>query len=143
MAIIKQFDKRTGIVYAYESISYYVPELRQSRSKRRLIGRVDPQSGEIVPTGKRGRPRKSGAAVPESTQASSITRLELENTRAKQELIEAKRTNQELTNEVKELKRQITATSKFVSEMVSAVNHLSDIMNQAATRFPVDLDELS
>lgn len=58
MAIVKQTNKRTGITYAYESHSYRDPETHQPKSKRRLIGRVDDATGEIIPT--RGRRRKSG-----------------------------------------------------------------------------------
>lgn len=50
MAIIYQHDKRSGITYAYESISFWDKEKKQSRAKRTLIGRVDSVSGEIVPT---------------------------------------------------------------------------------------------
>ena len=50
MAIIYQHDKRSGITYAYESKSYWDKEKKTSRAKRTLIGRVDPDSGEIVPT---------------------------------------------------------------------------------------------
>ena len=58
-AIIHQTDKRSGITYAYESISYWDKEKKQSRAKRRLIGRVDPVSGDIVPTDGRGRKDKT------------------------------------------------------------------------------------
>lgn len=55
MAIIKQFDKRSGITYAYESHSYWDPEKKMTRAKRKLIGRIDPETGEIVPTDGRNR----------------------------------------------------------------------------------------
>lgn len=50
MAIIYQHDKRSGITYAYESISYWDKEKKMSRAKRTLIGRVDPVTGEINAT---------------------------------------------------------------------------------------------
>lgn len=50
MGIIFQTDKRSGITYAYENKAFWDKEKKQSRSKRTLIGRVDPQTGEIVPT---------------------------------------------------------------------------------------------
>lgn len=50
MGIVYQTDKRSGITYAYENQSFWDKELQRSRSKRKLIGRVDPASGEIVPT---------------------------------------------------------------------------------------------
>src|SRR5690554_526781 len=57
--IVYQKDKRSGITYAYESVSYWDKEKKQSRAKRTLIGRVDPHSGEIVPTDGRGRKEQS------------------------------------------------------------------------------------
>jgi hypothetical protein len=57
MGIIHQHDKRSGITYAYESKSYWDKERKMSRAKRTLIGRVDPDTGEIVPTDGRGRKR--------------------------------------------------------------------------------------
>lgn len=62
MAIIKQYHKDTDTTYVYESISYWDAEKGQSRSKRKCIGKIDPETGEIIPTGKRGRKKKEAAA---------------------------------------------------------------------------------
>jgi hypothetical protein len=51
-AIVHQTNKITGITYAYESISYWDKEKQQSRANRVCIGKVDPKTGEIVPTRK-------------------------------------------------------------------------------------------
>ena len=59
MAIVKQTNKRTGLTYAYESHSYRDPVTHQPKSKRKLIGRVDDVTGEIIPTRVR---RKKGDA---------------------------------------------------------------------------------
>ena len=56
MAIIHQHDKRSGLTYAYESHSYWDKEKKMTRAKRTLIGRVDPETKEIIPTD--GRCRK-------------------------------------------------------------------------------------
>lgn len=57
MATVKQLDKRSGITYVYESVSYWDREKKQPRSRRTLIGRLDPATGEIVPTDGRGKRR--------------------------------------------------------------------------------------
>jgi hypothetical protein len=62
MAIIHQHDKRSGITYAYESHSYWDKEKKTSRAKRTLIGRVDPVTGEIIPTD--GRNKKDKVETP-------------------------------------------------------------------------------
>ena len=46
--IVYQVDKKTGVKYAYESVSYWDKEKQQPRSKRRYIGKVDPETGEII-----------------------------------------------------------------------------------------------
>lgn len=57
MAIINQHDKRSGITYVYESVSYWDKEKQQPRAKRKLIGKRDPETGEIIPTDGRGKRR--------------------------------------------------------------------------------------
>ena len=52
-AIVYQTNKKTGVTYAYESISYWDKEKRQSRAKRKCIGRVDPETQKIIPTHKK------------------------------------------------------------------------------------------
>ena len=47
-AIVNQTDKRSGITYAYQSVSYWDKEKKQSRAMRTLIGRVDKETGEII-----------------------------------------------------------------------------------------------
>ena len=59
MAVLFQRDKRSGVTYAYESISWWDKEKKQSRSRRRLIGRVDPATGHVVQTD--GRMRRAKA----------------------------------------------------------------------------------
>ena len=46
--IVFQTNKQTGIKYAYESISYWDKDKKQARSKRKYIGRVDSETGEII-----------------------------------------------------------------------------------------------
>lgn len=50
MGIICQTNNDIGITYAYENKAFWDKEKKQSRAKRKLIGRVDPVTGEIVPT---------------------------------------------------------------------------------------------
>lgn len=73
-SIIKKLNKQTGITYVYESESYWDKEKQQPRSKRKLIGKIDPETGEIVPTGRKGRPKKESC---DGIQGSSGVDLEL------------------------------------------------------------------
>jgi transposase len=50
MGIVYLTNKKTGITYAYNNEPYWDKEKQQSRAKRTLIGKVDPQTGAIIPT---------------------------------------------------------------------------------------------
>lgn len=47
-SIVYQTNKQTGITYAYKSVSYWDKEKKQPRSKRQYLGRVDPETGDII-----------------------------------------------------------------------------------------------
>lgn len=77
VAIIYQTDKRSNITYAYEAEYIWDKEKKQSRSRRKLIGRVNQETGEVLPTdgrmkktkGIKEEPPKKRGPVP-TTQAS-------------------------------------------------------------------------
>ena len=61
MAIVKVHNKTRNVTYVYESVSYWDKELKQPRSHRKLIGRIDPTTGDVVSTCKR---KKGDTSVP-------------------------------------------------------------------------------
>lgn len=74
-SIVKHTDKRSGITYAYESVSYWDKETKMPRCRRKLIGRVDPQTGEIRPTDGRCRKNSPYQKTEESPQEKILQRL--------------------------------------------------------------------
>lgn len=70
MSITKSYNHRTKTTYAYETSYEWDPSRQKRVQRKHCIGQFDPETGEIIPNGKRGRP--SGSAVPvQSEQASS------------------------------------------------------------------------
>ena len=67
MSLVKLKDKRTGTTYIYESESYWDKEKKQPRSRRKFIGKLDEETGEIVPTGKSGRKKSSKTETAENS----------------------------------------------------------------------------
>lgn len=63
MAIVTQTDKRTGIIYAYETQYHWDKEKKQSCAKRVCVGKVDPITGEIIPTCGRDKKLEEKATV--------------------------------------------------------------------------------
>ena len=99
MAIIKQFDKRSGQTYVYDSKSYYDKEKKCSRAKRTLIGKLDSETGEIIPTDGRNKGAKSkpDSPAPEIDSDKRIQELEDEN--------------RQLKLQIKALKKELERTS--------------------------------
>ena len=48
--LVYQTNKKTGVVYVYENHPYWSKEKRQSRAKRKCIGKLDAKTGKIIPT---------------------------------------------------------------------------------------------
>ena len=71
MAIVHVYNRARGVTYVYDSHSYWDKDLKQPRSTRKLIGKLDPVTGEIVPTGKRGRTKQE--QDPEKKSGHSVT----------------------------------------------------------------------
>ncbi len=99
-ASVYQTDKRSGITYAYENQSFWNPELKRSKSKRKLIGRVDPKTKEIIPTDGRCRKRSpSYVAEPDAyVMPKNIKELKTEVLRLLKENAELKDQIRKLTD---------------------------------------------
>ena len=102
MAIIKQYDKRSGITYVYDSKSYYDKEKKCSRAKRTLIGKIDPDTGEIIPTDGRNKRAKSKPVSTSASESDKDKRI------------------QELEDENRQLKLQISALKKEIDRIISS-----------------------
>ena len=48
MANVNQENKKTGVTYVYESEAYWDKEKQQSRSRRKCIGKLDPETGKLI-----------------------------------------------------------------------------------------------
>ena len=113
MAIIKQYHKDTDTTYVYESISYWDEEKKQYRSKRRVIGKLDPETGEIIPTGKRGRKPKEASAQPAGVTAELPQLYEDSQARIKELTLMIDKKDHEIAGLRKEIRRLKDALSQI------------------------------
>ena len=63
--------RRGDTVYVYSSHSYWDKEAKQHKTDRKLIGKLDPVTGEVVPTRKYVRKQASASDAP-AEQANSV-----------------------------------------------------------------------
>lgn len=68
---INHLNKKTGITYVYESISYWDKVKKQPRTKQVCIGKLDKDSGEFIPS-KRLNSEQAAARDPQVTAKAQI-----------------------------------------------------------------------
>jgi len=100
MAVIYQHDKRSGITYAYESFSYWDKEKKMTRAKRKLIGRLNKETGEIVPTDGRNRGEKVKEPIGKESDYKVLYEKMLKKYAAQEALVTS------LKKELKKLKKK-------------------------------------
>jgi hypothetical protein len=65
-------DKKTGAVYVYSVESYWDKEKKAPRDRQTYLGKLDPETGEVIPSKKKGRVAERGAAAPGVTVSSRV-----------------------------------------------------------------------
>ena len=131
MAIIKQYHKDSNTTYVYESQYYWDSAKGQSRSKRRLIGKLD-ENGKVVPTGKRGPKKKEAADTPAAdpvspqpistsdADAKLIRQLKIDNTRLKDKAAALERENTRLRGSIKKASQWMAQIQELYGETLES-----------------------
>lgn len=101
MPIVKCTNK-DGRTYAYLSTSYYDKEKKASRPKKKYLGRVDPETGEIIPP--KGR-RTSAQA--EEAKKDPIAAAKKESEQLRRELLEANLKNEDDEITIRGLREEV------------------------------------
>lgn len=115
MAIVK-YKNQSGVTYAYESISEWDPVKKQSRPKRKYLGRVDPETGEIIATaGKRGRPRKTAAAQ----DAAAVGETDYRN--LYKECSAALKKSEETVRRLEQEKEDLASLNRQLADAISSI----------------------
>lgn len=110
MAIIKQTNKKTGVTYVYDSHSYWDKERKQHRSDRKLLGKIDPESGEIVPTRKKKEPDSAGGRP-----SVSVRDFEAKMAKKDEEI-------QNLRNKIGEIQKELKEKDRILDRIRSIIS---------------------
>lgn len=121
MHYVKSKDNRTGITYVYESESYWDKEKQQPRARRKLIGKIDEETGEIIPTGSRGRKKSvsSQETAEQSDHESVASEAALQIKELSRQIWEKDLEIQRLTAENEKLHREKLSFLKSLNELAA------------------------
>lgn len=119
MSCIVYRTDAAGRTYAYSSESYWDKNKKQSRSKRTYLGRVNPDTGQIIMGRQDGKNYKP-IRTPDPTVAENAVILELQDTvhRLKDEISALKADNQKLNGQVSKMKTVCRNISNMTADML-------------------------
>ena len=113
---------KNGITYVYEVESKWIPELKQPRSIKTCLGRINPETGELEPTGPRGRrPKKASSGdqpVSDLEKLRDELKISQKNTAALEKRVEY------LQNELAKLQQADEARNVKVAEIIRRLKEL-------------------
>lgn len=111
MATIYQTNKKTGITYVIESESYWDKEKQQPRSHRTIIGKIDPDTGEVVPTKKYNREKKASSPSKASSSGDPVNSAALNE-------------SGDLAEHIRELEQQIIQLREEKEALIRDLNRV-------------------
>ncbi len=122
MAIVRQHHKDTGTTYVLTNERYWDPEAKKTRSRRKIIGKIDPETGEIIPTGRR----------PEEKEVTALTakvrELEIQNTELQTRVNLLERENMKLRAKEEDVGRLRTDNRRMKNIIKGARNSAFEIL---------------
>lgn len=120
MALIRQYRKATNTTYVYDAECKYDPEKKQTTYvHRRLVGKIDPITNEMIPTGKPGRPRKKSTNVQEDHESKKAE--DIDHT-----IKEYQDSIAQLRHELDEEKRRNARMAKIIQSMRKLLDMAGD-----------------
>ena len=126
---VRSRDSRTGTVYVYQVIeNYWDKEKQQARNKRILVGRIDPSTGNVVPTGPRGRPRRKQSEKPSMDDGTDykalyektcedLSRLEVQHNNMKVLMESLVRSHENTVAQIRELQTKVNKEYEVIQRL--------------------------
>lgn len=123
MSTIVYQTNSNGIKYAYESVSYWDKDKKAPRSKRKYIGKVDPETGDIIPprSGKKVSTGKTPMQAGNPSNDPEVATL-------RSELVRKEKETEALKKELSDTKIKYSAAMRTLSEICASA---SDALNTA------------
>lgn len=121
MGLVHNYNKKTGVTYIYEATNFWDREKRRTRSVRRLVGKLDPASGDIILTGRKGKP---GQNMGQEDEPLTISQGESEARARIVELEAVIRKQQEMIWHLQRQNAQLSKTLKNISALSDRTNTL-------------------
>ena len=120
MSRVYQYDNRVDVTYVYDVEEVFDEKTGKTRQKRKLIGKLDLETKQLVPTGKRGRPAKTDCPSADTKKEENRNREE----QAKARFLETLQKKDEAIAALKSENRQLKATINKLEKTILSISTL-------------------
>ena len=120
MSRVYQYDNRVNVTYVYDVEEVYDGQTGKTRPKRKLIGKLDPETKQLVPTGKRGRPAKTDSPSADAKKEEARNKEEL----AKAHFLETLQKKDEAISALKNENRQLKVAIHKLEKTILSISTL-------------------
>lgn len=127
MSIYRSTNKKTGITYVIESHSYWDKELKAPRNTKKIIGKIDPVTGEMVKT------RKRGSKSNEPSEEDTLDYKALYENALK----DLKKKDKEILNLKEEISSLLSSDDELLKEAINSLKMHSARISTAAKKYSV------
>ena len=130
MSVVLQYDARVKITYAYHNITTWDKTLKKPHISRILIGKLDPETGEIVKTPGNRRKKQLDEAVIDADIAAYNRKVQEKKRVEKDilsessvELMNLKKSYLELQYKYEQFGRIMTSFAKSINQFFGETSH--------------------
>lgn len=134
--IVYQKDKRYGTTYAYRVGSEIDPETGRRKTTREYVGRVDPQTGDIVPKAKDGGRNRSALVVEDSDDGAGIIELRRKLEERSEEVARLKAAVARLRAEEVRLSARVRELEELNEDLLATFVAMDDMLKGVRERMP-------
>lgn len=119
--IVKHYDKKSGKTRIYESTPHYDPVTKQSRPRRKYLGTLNDETGELIPSsGRRGRRTSSKNETTNAGEGHASSKTDA--------LVQ---TLSEKNNEIAALRSEIKELQSIIRSYKKMCGSISNILAEA------------
>ncbi|MBR2255779.1 MAG: hypothetical protein IKF59_06095 [Lachnospiraceae bacterium] len=133
MSRVYQYDNRVDVTYVYDVEEIFDEKTGKTRSKRKLIGKLNPETKQLVPTGKRGRPAKTDSPSADTKKEETRNKEELAKARFLETLQKKDEAIAALKSENRQLKAVINKLEKTLLSISTLCGDIQYTSNQDFT----------
>lgn len=134
--IVYQKDKRYGTTYAYRVGSEIDPETGRRKTTREYVGRVDPQTGDIVPKAKDGGRNRSALVVEDLDDSAGIIELRRKLEERSEEVARLKAAVARLRAEEVRLSARVRELEELNEDLLATFVAMDDMLKGVRERMP-------